>query len=68
MSLESFRDSLAKRRRAALSLFYVSAPASAMAITLVEKGLQSPARSYEPKQLRELGSSILFLLRFLPIQ
>ena len=37
MSLESFRDRLAERRRSALFLFYISALVSAIAITLVAK-------------------------------
>ena len=64
MSLESFRDSLAKRRRSALFLFYVSALVSAMAITLVEKA-PSLRTILLALAIAGAGIAILFLLRFL---
>ena len=64
MFLESFRDSLAKRRRSALFLFYVSALVSAMAITLVEKA-PSLRTILLALAIAGAGIAILFLLRFL---
>jgi putative transcriptional regulator len=64
MSLESFRDSLAERRRSALFLFYVSALVSAMAITLVEK-VPSLRTILLALAIAGAGIAILFLLRFL---
>ena len=64
MSLQSFRDALAERRRSALFRFYVSALVSAIAITLVEK-VPSLRAVLLALAIAGAGTAILFLLRFL---
>ncbi len=64
MSLESFRDGLAERRRSALFLFYVSALISSIAITLTAK-VPSLRTILLALAIAGAGIAILFLLRFL---
>jgi heme/copper-type cytochrome/quinol oxidase subunit 4 len=64
MSLESFRDGLAERRRSALFLFYVSALVSAIAFTVVEK-VSSLRTILLALAVAGAGAAVLFLLRFL---
>jgi FtsH-binding integral membrane protein len=64
MSLESFSEGRAERRRSALILFYVSALVSAIAITLVARvpTLRTVLLAFA---VAGAGTAILFLLRFL---
>jgi heme/copper-type cytochrome/quinol oxidase subunit 4 len=64
MPVESFRDSLAERRRYALVLFYCSALVSAIAITVVAKGPTFRTLLFA-LAVAGAGTAILFLLRFL---
>jgi hypothetical protein len=64
MSLGSFSDRLAERRRSALFLFYVSGLVSAIAITLVAK-VPTLRTVLFALAVAGAGTAILFLLRFL---